>query len=143
MNLAIRPHFLGLLVIALVVFGIERLIVTDKEAIETVAGEMAEAIQERQFDRLEALLHPDFEFGGRDGAQTVAYVRSLVSKYQPMGTKVVFVDIQVEGDTGTADGVISARVMGRPQQVRVKAVFARTEDDEWVLEKVSSDGLPR
>lgn len=143
MNLAIRPHFLGLLVIALVVFGIERLIVTDKEAIEAVADEMAVAIQERQLDRLEALLHPEFEFGDRDRAETVAYMRSLVGKYQPMGTKVVFVDIQVEDDTGTADGVIRATVMGRLQQVRVKAVFARTEDDEWLLRKVSSDGVAR
>lgn len=143
MNLAIRPHFLGLLVIALVVFGIERLIVTDKEAIEAVADEMAVAIQERQLERLEPLLHPEFEFAGRDRTETIAYVRGLVQKYQPMGAKVVFVDIQVEGDTGTADGVIQATVMGRPQQVRVKAVFARTEDDEWVLKKASFDEVPR
>jgi len=143
MNLAIRPHFMGLLVIALVVFGIERLIVTDKEAIEAVGVDMATAIQERQFERLEALLHPDFEFGGRDRMESIAYVRGVVRKYQPIGTKVVFIDIQVQEDTGTADGVIQATVMGRPQQVRVKAVFARTEEDEWVLKRVSSDGLPR
>ena len=143
MNLSIRPHFLGLLLLGLVVFGIERLIVTDEEAIEQVAQSMSDAIAEQRFEDLEPLLHAEFEFQGKDRAETIAYVRSLVRKYKPIGAQVALVDIQVEDDTGVAVGIVSGTVYGRPQQVRVEATFERTEDDEWVLRKVTGGQLPR
>ena len=115
MNLSIRPHFLGLLLLGLVVFGIERLIVTDEEAIEQVAQSMSDAIAEQRFEDLEPLLHAEFEFQGKDRAETIAYVRSLVRKYKPIGAQVALVDIQVEDDTGVAVGPGSSSASSVPR----------------------------
>ena len=143
MNTAIRPHFLGLLLLALVVFGIERLIVTDEEAIQQSAEALSEAIETEDYEALEALLHPEFRFQGRDRSETIAYIRAQVRKYKPIAPQVVLVDIQVEGDTGRVTGAVQATVYGRPQQLRIEGTFVRTEDDEWLLREVSGGTLPR
>jgi Domain of unknown function (DUF4440) len=133
MNLAVRPYFLGILLLAFVVYGIERLIVTDKEAIEALGDAVAEAIQKEDYARLEGLLDPGFEYAGRDRATTIGYVRGLVRQYRPIGVQVHLFDIHVEGDHATAAGVVSASVMGRPQEMRVDATLVRSADG-WVLE---------
>jgi hypothetical protein len=143
MNLSIRPHFLGLLLLALVVFGIERLIVTDKEAIEGLAEEISLAIQTEDLDHLETLLHPEFDYGGRDRAETLRTVRAAKRKYKPIGVKVVLVDIQVDGDVAEAKGVVAATVYGRPQQLPIEATLERGEDGAWLLRAVRGGELPR
>ena len=45
MNFFVRPHFIALLLITLVAVGIERLIVTDAEAIEALGEYVATAME--------------------------------------------------------------------------------------------------
>jgi len=143
MNLAIRPYFLGLMVITLMGFGIERLIVTDKEAIQALGEDLAEAIQKQDYGRLEGSLDPDFEYRGRDRTEALEYVRRRVRQYQPLNIKVEFLEIRVEDDTAKAAGNVSALVLGRPWRGRIDATLVRTDDGDWVLKSVEGDGLPR
>ncbi len=135
MNWTVRSPLLGLLVIASLVFGIERLIVTASERIERVAKDCGAAIQAQDWERLEGLLHEDFEYEGRDRAATIAHVRSLVRKYKP--TEIVISVHEVEVDDGKAksQGVVKGSAMGRPARVPVQAWFRET-DDGWKLWKV-------
>ena len=142
MNRPTRVYFMGLLAVGLIALGIERLIVTDREAIEALAENTAKSIQERKFDRLAEFLHPEFEHGGRDKEETVAYVRGLVRKFNPIGTEIVLYEINVNEDTATAQGAVAATVYGRPQQVKIDVVF-RKLDDTWLLKEVKGGGLPR
>jgi len=141
-DLSFRSPLLGLLVVAVLVYGLERLIVTDAEAVEQVAQDAAEAIRSEAWEHLEHLLHEDFEFEGRNRAATIEHLRSLIRKYKPLDVGIAAFDVQVEGDEATAHGVVRASVMGRPAQVPVKAWFRRTEDG-WRLSKVEGGGYVR
>jgi len=137
-----RIHFLGLLAVILVGYGIERLIVTDREAIEALAAETAAAIQAGDFEGLTNKLHAEFEYGDRDRDQTVAFVRTAVRKFRPVGTRIVLFEITVNGETATAAGQVTATVLGRLQQLRIDAVFRKGEEG-WQIKEIRSGGLPR
>ena len=145
MNLAIRPYFLGILVIAFIAFGIERLIVTDKEAIQALGEDLAEAIQKEDYERLEGLLDSGFSYGARDRTETIGYVRAQYRKLRPINVEVHLFEIHVEEDTARATCAVTGMVMGRPGQMQVYVTLARTPEDEWVLKSVEggTGGLPR
>lgn len=130
----IRAQFVGLLLVAGLVFGIERLIVTDAEAIENLARDVGVAIEAQRFEALEDFLHEEFTYRGRDRAETIEFVRGLVRKYKPMGVQIVVYEVEVEGDDARAKGVVSGTAYGRPARVPVDATFRRTEDGWRLLE---------
>lgn len=138
MSLALHRYFLrspviGTLLLILLAVGIERLIVTDREAIEDVGEALARTAGAEQWGPFEALLHPDFEYGGRGKSEAIARVRGLIRKYQPISLEVSLYGIEIEGDRATAAGKVTAVVYGRLQQVRIETVFERGEDGAWRL----------
>jgi hypothetical protein len=141
-SLVPRSPLLFLLLVALLVFGLERLIVTDTEAIEQLARDAAQAIRVEAWGQLESLLHEDFDYEGRDRAATLEHVRSLARKYKPIDVGITVVDVKVDGDEATARGVVRATAMGRTAQVPVDASFRRTADG-WRLAKVRGGGYVR
>jgi hypothetical protein len=126
---------LALGLVTLAAFGIERLIVTDVEAIENLAAKASEAIEERRFEVLEGLMAEDFTYAGRDRAATVAYVRRLVEKHQPPRVGLSLTRVEVDGDGAEASGVVLGTVYGRPMRYPVQAVLVRGEDG-WRLSRV-------
>jgi len=142
MHLAIRTQFLGLLVLVLAAYGIERLIVTDAEELQTLAEDAATAVQGRDWTGLASLLDEDFTYAGRDRAATLAYVRSLVSRYQPTATRIDLTAIEIDGDEAQAEGLVRATALGRSAGLEVRAWFRRTADG-WRLRKIEGGPLSR
>jgi hypothetical protein len=133
--MTIRSPLLGLLVVGLIVFGLERLIVTDAEEIEQLGRNAAKAIQTEAWDWLEQMLVEDFAYERRDRAETVQHIRSLVRKYKPTDVGIAFLEIKVDGQEATAKAVVRGTALGRPARVPVDAWFRETEDG-WKLAKV-------
>ncbi len=142
MSLIFRAPLLTLVVLALLVFGIERLIVTDSEQIERLAEEASEAIRSQAWERLAGLLHEDFTYEQRDGPETVEHVRRLVKKYKPTDVGIALFEIEVVGEEARARGVVRGTALGRPARVPESAWFKET-DDGWKLWKVRGGGYVR
>jgi len=132
----LRSPIIGTLFLIMLGIGLERLIVTDKEAIEEVGQALARTAGSEQWEAFEALLHPEFEYGGRKRPEAVAHVRGLVRKYRPISLEISLYGLEVEGDQATGSGKVSAVVYGRPQQLRIEVVFERGEDGAWLLRSV-------
>lgn len=142
MQLTFRSPLLGLLVVALLVFGLERLIVTDAEAIEQLGVDAARAIRERAWERLEPMLHEEFQYEGRDRTATIAHIRSLVRKYKPADVGIALFEIEVDGGEAKARGVVRGSALGRPVRVAIDAWF-KESGDEWKVWKVRGGGYVR
>lgn len=142
MNLALRSPLLGLLLVAILVFGLERLIETDAEQIEQLGKDAAKAIDTQAWEWLEQMLLEDFEYQGRDRAATIEHVRSLVRKYKPTEVGIAFLEIKVDDAQATARAVVRGSALGRPARVPIDAWFKET-DDGWKLWKVTGGSYVR
>lgn len=129
----LRFPIVGTLLLVLLGVGIERLIVTDQEAIEEVGRALGRTAGTEEWGAFEALLHPDFEYEGRKRPEAVAYLRGLVRKYKPIGLEVSVFGLEVEGDRATGFGKVKANVYGKRQRTRIKVTFERGPDDAWLL----------
>jgi hypothetical protein len=137
----IRAQFLALLLLTGLVILVERLIVTDQEAIRGLGREVARAAGARDTEALGRLLAPGFRHGPRDAAQTLAHVAALLRKYPAQDIAVDFLAIEVDDGEATATGLVSASLYGRPVQVQVQ-VDLREEDEGWKLVRVrGGEGL--
>ena len=135
MDWLFRSKFLMLLALGLVIWGVERLIVTDKEAIENLAEALAEDVRHERWDAMQGRLHPQFEYGKMDGAQTIEHIQDLVKRFQPGNVGLNLFDIEVDGDTAKSKGHVWANAAGRPGRLAIDARFVKT-DDGWVLREV-------
>jgi len=125
------PVWLGLLVVlAGLAFLIERLIVTDEEAVEALIEDAARAVREGDFEALTALLAPDFEAEGREREAAVAWISTLKRRWRPLGLEVEVREVVVEGDTAKAPVLVSMTVMARPVRFLVE-VDSRQTDRGW------------
>lgn len=143
MSWLLRSKLLTLIVLALLIWGVERLIVTDREAIEGLAETVAEDIRDGRWEDLRSRLHEDFVYNSQDRDRTVAYVQGLVERYKPTGVGVDLFEIEVTDDAATARGHVWGNVGGRPVRVGIDAKLLRTEDDGWVLREVTGGYLGR
>lgn len=137
---AVRSQILALGLLTLAVLGIERLIVTDREAIQDAATGAARALAERRWDALADLLHEEFRHGPRDRAATLAWVRGLVENHAPRGIEVQFSEIDLREEGATASGAVAATVLGRRYVQDVTAEWVR-EAGRWRLLGLQSGGL--
>ena len=140
-----RSKLLTLLVLGLLIWGVERLIVTDREAIENLAESLAEDIRAERWDELESRLHEEFRYQRMDRARTVEHVRGLVERTKATGVGVSLYEIEVTGEVATARGHVWGNVAGRPVRVSIDAKLRRDEDAEhgWVLREVSGGYIGR
>lgn len=123
-------------------WGIERLVVTDTEAIEALVERAEEAVRDGDFETLAGLLHPDYEAEGRDRDEAVRYVRRLWRRYRPVGLDVELGTVRVEGDRAEAPAVADVRALGRPFTIRLRTGFGRTPDG-WRLREARPTGWGR
>jgi hypothetical protein len=139
-----RPSlWLGaLLLIGGLVFLVERLIVTDAEAVEALVEQAAEAAREGDFEALGALLMPEFTVEGRTGKEAVDWIRKLRRNYRPLGIEVEVGDVQVAEDRSRAPTLVSMTVMARPVRFRA-AVHCQRIDGGWrIAAAILDPGAP-
>ena len=135
MDWLFRSKFLLILAVGLLIWGVERLIVTDAEAIENLAEETTEDIRTGRWEQLASRMHEDFQYQRMDRDGTVAYVQRLMENTKPTNVGVSLYDIEVDEDTATAKGHVFGNVGGRPVRLSIDAKLVRSEDG-WVLREV-------
>lgn len=92
-------------VLAIGVAVVERLVVTDREQIMAAAGQMAEAVERRQLDRIVEHIDDEFSSGARmfslsiTKANIVAFANSRISRYSISSIKLAKVGVEVTGRT--------------------------------------------
>jgi hypothetical protein len=121
----LRTSLAVLLLLAGLVVLVERLIVTDAEAIETVVEEAADAAGRGDVDGLLARLDETYQAEGRDREAVAAYVGQLQKIYRPTSVDARVDDVDVEGDQATAKVRFRAGVAGRPFLVKAEVRLVR------------------
>lgn len=126
-----RPrHLLSLgVLIALAALGIwiERLVVTDAEAIRILVEKTAAAAGNGDFETVAEALDPAYEAEGRDREELIAWLQTLWRRLRPLDVQVDLGEVALDGDEASAPALVTAKVLGRPVQVDVEATFHRTE----------------
>lgn len=133
MPLLIPYRFLLLLVIlGGLAFGLDRWIVTDREAIETLVEQATEAARAGDFGALGEMLDDDYEGkgGSRDGA--LRLVKSLWATWKPVSLDTDLGEIQVDGDRADAPMTVTGQVLGRPLALKLGTTYVKREDG-WKL----------
>jgi hypothetical protein len=136
-----RSRLLALGVFAAGALGllVERLVVTDREAIRALVADTEAALSRADFEAFAGALHPDFAGPEGDREQTVAFVRSLWSEYAPTGLSVDLGEIAL-GPDGEAEAkvVATAAVLARPVRAHVTMAFAK-HGGAWKVVRVRYD----
>ena len=122
-----RPLLLALLGALAVGFLIERLIVTDIEAIENLVADAESAFNEGRLGDLVDILDPEFRYGTRNRDETIAHLERLAKQFQAAGIVVVLDAPRIDGDEATANGRVRLRVLSQLSVVPVSLRFVRGE----------------
>ena len=133
-----RRILVVILVLWAVGFGVERLVVTDREAIESLLERAAASVSHDDWDGFATALADDYAERGRDKKAFVAFVRGLKERHKPQGVGIDIGDPKVEGDRATTQVVvkpgapyIGTRIGGRVELLRTK--------DGWRISGVVED----
>ncbi len=127
-----RAWFPILLVLVALGFGIERLIVTDEEALVAWAEALSEAASTGDRDRARTLISEDFTYGKLDRDQALDLAWRARRNAAVGDVSLTLVQILVTGDEASAEGLLGASSMARQAQLRTKLRFRRT-DGGWHL----------
>lgn len=133
MPLLIPYRFLlMLLLLGGLAFFLDRMIVTDREAIETLVETATEAARAGDFEALAEALDDDYQGkgGSRDGA--LRLVKSLWATWKPMNLDTDLGEIEVDGDHAEAPMTVTGQVLGRPLALKLRTTF-RKRDKGWKL----------
>ncbi len=121
-----------LLLVGGAAFLLERLVVTDAEAVEALVERAADAVRDGDFEALAATLGAEFRVEGRAGEEAVAWIRKLRRNYRPLGIEAEVGDVEVAGDRAVAPTVVSMTVLARPVRLGA-AVHCRLIDGQWLI----------
>ena len=122
-----------LLLLAGLGWGIERMIVTDAEAIETLVEDAADAFQAGAFERLAGYFCGGFKHGREDEAKALARAKKLHRTFKPVGTRAVVQNLVIDGDTAESELAVWVRVLSRVVPVRGRVTYARHDDGSWCI----------
>lgn len=135
-----RPRLLLLILLAVggIAWLVERLVVTDAEAIGSAVTRLASSASAKDWEAFEALLADDFDSPWGDRAKFTRMLAELMKRYDVKDTGVRLGDVTVRGDRGAAavTALPGAPFQGLRVQGRVDLV--RT-DDGWRVVGVTSD----
>lgn len=140
----LRPSlWLGVLaVVAGLVLLVERLIVTDAEAVEALIERAAEAVRQGDFEALADTLEADFTVDGRTGEEALTWIRRLYRNFRPLGIEVEIGEIEVVDDRAMAPTVVSMTVMARPFRFAASVHCQRTDGDWRIVSAILDRALP-
>jgi hypothetical protein len=135
-----RPRLVLLAALAAVVVGVvvERLIVTDREAITATIEDDAAAVSRDDWDAVARTIADDYSEGGRDKAALIEWARRLWRSSGAARVSIDVGDIRVEGDHAAARIVVrpGSRLSGFEFPGRLD--FVRTHDG-WRIDGVAAD----
>src|SRR5262245_3409194 len=139
----VRPRPRSLLIGLLIAIGlgvlIERLVVTDTEAIEALLEEARDAAKERQWSRLPPLLSDPSTGYGRGPDETVAELTRLAERNRPTLIDVEWGAIAPARLRCEVDVEVRAFAYGGRYGGTVRVIFAK-EPDGWRLLEVQGAG---
>ena len=127
---ALIPFRLLLLLVVLggVVYLVDRLVVTDREAIEALVERAVQTTREGDFEALGELV--DLEYEGKGGSRegVLRLVKSTWSTWRPVQLDADIGEIDVQEGTGEAPVVVTGQVAGQPIALRLAVRFVERED---------------
>jgi hypothetical protein len=139
----VRPRGRSLLLGLLLAVGlgvlIERLVVTDAEAIEALLEEFRDAAKDREWKRIRPVLSDDFAWGQRGPDETVAEVERIAQRYPPTRIEVEWGAIAPARLRCEVDVTYRAWGYGGVWVGQVRVTFAR-EKDGWRLLEAQPTG---
>jgi hypothetical protein len=139
----VRPRPRSLLIGLLIAVGlgvlIERLVVTDTEAIEALLEEARDAAKDREWNRLRPLLSDSFTWHGLGPDETVAELTRLAERNRPTLIEVNWGAVAPSRLRCEVDVEVRAFAYGGRYGGTVRVVFAK-ERDGWRLLEVQGSG---
>lgn len=139
----VRPRPRSLLIAALLAVGlgvlIERLVVTDTEAIEALLEEARDAAKDRDWGRLRPLLSDGFAWQGRGPDETVEEIARLAQRHGPTMIDVTWGAIAPSRLRCDVEVDVRARVGLYHYGGKVRVTFAK-EEDGWRMLEVQTIG---
>lgn len=128
-----RPPILAILLGAtLLAFVIERLVVTDLEALERWAQRASEALDSSDMEAFEELITDDFTYGRMDREAALKFAAGASRQVQASGIQIVLRKITIDGDTAEAQAQIFGTAIGRRYRLETPVRLERGEDG-WRL----------
>lgn len=126
--------------LALAAWGVERLVVTDREAIERVLEDAAADVSKRDWDAFAAAVDDGYAERGRDKQAFVGWVRGLYESRHPAGVGVDVADTTVDGDRAATRVVVKPGAPYAGIRVNGRVEFVRTPAG-WRISGVATDDL--
>ncbi len=128
-----RPPILAILLAALLLaFVVERLIVTDLEALDAWAQSASEALDASDMEAFGELITEDFTYGRMDRDAALRYAQAASRSASASGIQIVLRRVEVDGDTATATARIFGTVVGRRYTLQTPVRLERGPDG-WLL----------
>jgi hypothetical protein len=122
-------------------FLVERLVVTDTEAIEALLDEARAALKERAVERLRPLLAEDFQHAGRGPDEAVAEARRLIERHRPTLLEIDPGPIVVGRGRAEVDVRVRALAYGGGYVGGLRLVLAQ-DPDGWRILSAEQVDLP-
>ena len=94
--------FAIVLFLAAAAWAIEHLIVTDREAIETLLAGAHGSVEREDWDGLAAAIAPDYAERGMDREKAVGWIRDLWRRSHMKSADLTVDDVRVDGDRAAA-----------------------------------------
>jgi hypothetical protein len=142
-----RPRivFLGVVVLGLLAWGVERLVVTDREAIEHLLERTAAAAGRGDWDGVAGALADAFrsQQTRQDKGPFLSWLRSAWESFGRPAPRVAVRETAVEGDTAASR--VRVTVAGFPVAIDARIELVRT-DDGWRIARLveyATGGLAR
>ena len=120
---------------------VERLVVTDTEAIEALLDSAQAALRERALERLRPLLSEDFEHSGRGPDEAVEEARRLIERHRPTLLEIDPGPIVLDRGRAEVDVSVRALAYGGGYTGSLRLVL-RHEDTGWRVLSVEDVALP-
>ncbi|MDJ0975552.1 MAG: hypothetical protein QNJ98_13910 [Planctomycetota bacterium] len=130
------PILPTILILGLLAFVIERLWVTDLEALERWAQDAADAVNMDRREAVEALLAESFTYGGKDRTEALDLAFEYRAKNKVRAVEVKLRKVEVQGDRAEAEATIWATRQDMRGRVRTQLVFVRGPDG-WLLQSAT------
>ena len=127
-----RMTLLGMLVLVLIGWGIERLIVTDTEAIEGLLEDARKAVLVRELPRLRPMMDDAFAWGELGPDETVQRLQGYVDRGRPTRIDVNWGPVVPRGDTCIVEADVRVLAYGGLFPVHGRLTFTRTSGG-WKL----------
>ena len=130
---------LGILAMAaLAAWGIERLVVTDAEAVEALLAADEAAIRSGDWDTVRTSIAPEYEERGRDREAIVRWARDLWKASRATTLSIRTDDVRVEGDRAAARVTVSPGSPWTGQRFGGRVDLERTPEG-WRIVGIAPD----